>query len=178
MYYAHEVEVGTKCTTAGETVLITPSDTVDAVNMHHARKIRNHWTHIRDSPRGRGLDQYREGGNCNFLALTVQARLVKYVHAKSRSNPQLMQKPGRPLPDYALRPLRNTPIDMPFHSSREEASIDVAMVEMLLSHGADPNQPVHLNDGLSVRALFLISIYEAVKYENPTRQVNQFLKDA
>ena len=63
--------------------------------------------------------------------------------------------------DYALRPRRITPISMPYHSVRVDVSLDVDMVELLLDNGADPNQPVHVNWGRSVWALFLLSISEA-----------------
>jgi hypothetical protein len=49
---------------------------------------------------------------------------------------------------------------MPYHSIRDDPSLDVDMVELLLYNGADPNQPVRLNRGISVWALFLLSIYE------------------
>ncbi|RYP08545.1 hypothetical protein DL765_008750 [Monosporascus sp. GIB2] len=144
LYYAHEVEKRSKLQ---EAPLVRLLDELDTVNSHHARNIRNHWTHARDSPPPRGLDEYYEGGKCNFLALAVQARLVKYVRAKVQANPHNMQKGGRPLLDYALRPRRITPISMPYHSIRDDPSLDVDMVELLLHNGADTNQPVHLNGG-------------------------------
>ncbi|KAI0455070.1 hypothetical protein F5B21DRAFT_212695 [Xylaria acuta] len=157
LYYAHEIE---KRSMLRETPLVSLLDELDKVNSHHARNITNHWTHARDSPAPRGLDEYYEGGQCNFLALAVQARLVKYVRAKVQANQGNMQKRGRPLLDYALRPRRITPISMPYHSIRDDPSVDVDMVNLLLKNGADPNQPVHLNGGSSVWALFLLSIYE------------------
>lgn len=158
LYYAHEIE---KRTNLQETSLILLLDEVDRVNGHHARDVTNHWTHARDSPRSRGLDEYCEGGNCNFLALTVQARLVKYVRAKIQADRSVMQKRGRPLLDYALRPRRITPISMPYHSTRDDPSVEVDMVKLLLENGANPNQPVYLNGGTSVWALFLLSIHES-----------------
>jgi hypothetical protein len=158
LYYAREVEKRSKL--EEETPLVSILDELDVVNSYHARNISNHWTQARDSPAPRGLDNYHEGGQCNFLALAVQARLVKYVRAKVQGNPRNMQKRGRPLLDYALRPRRVTPISMPYHSVRDDPSIDIDMVELLLHHGADPNQPVHLNNGRSVWALFLLSIHE------------------
>jgi hypothetical protein len=73
----------------------------------------------------------------------VQARLVKYVRAKVQANPHNMRKRGRPLLDYALRSRRVTPIHIPYHSMREDPSLDVDMVELLLSNGADPYQPIY-----------------------------------
>ncbi|KAF2795555.1 hypothetical protein K505DRAFT_416360 [Melanomma pulvis-pyrius CBS 109.77] len=158
LYYAREVEK--RSSLEQETPLVRILDELDTVNSYHARKISNHWTHARDSPAPRGLDEYYEKGQCNFLALTVQARLVKYVRAKVRENPHIMQKRGRPLLDYALRPRRITPISMPYHSLRDDPSLDVDMVKLLLHNGADPNQPVHLNGARSVWALFLLSMHE------------------
>ncbi|KAH8759553.1 hypothetical protein F5882DRAFT_479407 [Hyaloscypha sp. PMI_1271] len=158
LYYAREVEKRSKL--QEEAPLVCLLDQLDKVNSYHARNISNHWTHARDSPTPRGLEEYYEGGQCNFLALAVQARLVKYVRAKVQANPCNMQKRGRPLLDYALRPRRITPISMPYHSIRDDPSLDVDMVELLLHNGADPNQPVRLNRGISVWALFLLSIYE------------------
>ncbi|KAI0441725.1 hypothetical protein F4803DRAFT_407988 [Xylaria telfairii] len=163
LYYAHEIE---KRRDLEGTPLVKLLDQLDKVNSHHARNITNHWTHARDSPASRGLDEYREGGNCNFLALTVQARLVKYVRIKLKADQNNMKKRGRPLLDYALRPRRITPITMPYHSVRDDPSLDVGMVELLLENGADPNQPVHLYEGASVWALFLLSIHEA-REQNP-----------
>ncbi|KAI1347005.1 hypothetical protein F5Y01DRAFT_296381 [Xylaria sp. FL0043] len=158
LYYAHEIE---KRKNLQDTPLISILDELDRVNCHHARDVTNHWTHARDSPARRGYDVYSEGGNCNFLALAVQARLVQYVRVKVQADPRNMQKRGRPLLDYALRPRRVTPISMPYHSIRDDPSVDVDMVELLLGRGANPNQPVHLNNGTSVWGLFLLSIYES-----------------
>lgn len=70
-----------------------------------------------------------------------------------------MQKKRRPLLDYALRPLRTTPIMMPYHTYRDDASVEVKMVELLLQISADSNQKVYLNDGEKVWGLFLISMH-------------------
>ncbi|PHH91794.1 hypothetical protein CDD83_10290 [Cordyceps sp. RAO-2017] len=159
LYYTHELEKGDRSL---EPSLNGILDEVNRVNCHYAtRSIRNHWTHARDSPPARGHDEYREGGKCNFLALAVQARLVKYVRAKIQSDPRRAQKAGRPLLDYALRPRRVTAISMPYHSEREDPSVDVEMVQLLLEYGASPNQQVHLNDGRTVWALFLLSCHES-----------------
>lgn len=160
LYYVRESEI--RSTYENNALLIRILDEVDKVNSHHARNITNHWTHARDSPRPRGLEVFKEGGKCNFLALTVQARLVNYVREKLEANPRVMAKPGRPLLDYALRPRRVTPISMPFHHIRDDPSVSVDMVRLLLctEPKADPNQIVRLNGDLSVWALFLLSIHE------------------
>jgi hypothetical protein len=190
LYYAHEVE--RRSGAAELPLLISILDELDKTNDRLPRevapvgtrlvfrsgdaKIENHWTHGRDLPPPQGPDVYKEGGNCNFLALAVQARLTGYVRAKlqgmaecthrknqpenARRNPRCLEKKGRPLLDYALRPLRTTPIAMPYHSVRDESSIDVEMIILLLEHDADPNQPVFLYEKETVWGLFLISIHQ------------------
>jgi hypothetical protein len=175
LYYAHEVE--RMRITQDTKSLVLLLDELDRVNSHHARDVTNHWTHARDSPPAQGLDEYKEEGECNFLALAVQGRLVNYVRVKLQSEPQLMRKHGRPLLDYALRPRRTTPISMPYHSDRDGPSVDVEMVEMLLAQGADPNDQVHLYDGESVWKLFLISNSETSK-QGKARPVPESLKTA
>lgn len=165
LYYANEVEKRQPSLEAAlhlERVL----DELDRTNSRHTRfSMWNHWTHIRDSPGARGYDEYREGGKCNFLALAVQARLTKYVNAKLADDSDQLHKSGRPLLDYALRPRRVTSLTMPYHSQRAEAGIDIDMVKLLLDEGANPNQQVHLNDGRTVWALFLVSCYELGRRE-------------
>ncbi|KAH6900584.1 hypothetical protein B0T10DRAFT_600858 [Thelonectria olida] len=138
-------------------------DEVDKVNAELMKRVMtNHWTHARDPPRSRGLDEYRERGICNFLALTVQARLVKYVRATLKANPHRLRKSGRPLLDYALRPRRVMPIKTPYHSRRDEPNIDLDMVRVLLEYGANHNQTVHSHEDRTVWALFLIFCWESV----------------
>jgi hypothetical protein len=161
LYYAHESE---KQSCFQALALHEILEEVDRVSTElTGGSVGNHWTHIRDLPGARGLDEYREGQHCNFLALAVQARLTKYVKAKLDGEPGLLNKRGRPLLDYALRPRRVTPISMPYHSQRAEASVDTDMVRLLLKKGANPNQQVHLNDGKTVWALFLLSCYESTR---------------
>ncbi|KAF2632143.1 hypothetical protein BU25DRAFT_406659 [Macroventuria anomochaeta] len=50
---------------------------------------------------------------------------------------------------------------MPYHSVRDDPSVDVDMITILLEYGANPNQPVYLNNKETVWGLFLISINEA-----------------
>lgn len=145
MYYANEVE--RNLFPNEQTPLVSLLDELDSVNSRYAHNMKNHCTHARDSSASRGLDMYREGGQCNFLALAVQARLVRYVRAKLQADKRNLQKRGRSLLDYALRPRRLTPIAMPYHSIRDDPSVDIDMVEMLLDYGADPNQSVHIYDG-------------------------------
>lgn len=52
---------------------------------------------------------------------------------------------------------------MPYHSIRDEASIDIEMMKLLLEHDVDPNQPVYLHDSETVWGLFLISVNERAR---------------
>ena len=137
-------------------------DEVDRVNIHHTRGLRNHWTHARVAGIREPLDVYIEDDRHNFLALAVQARLVKYVRAKLDADPNNARKGGRPLLDYALRPHGTAPMNMRYQSRRSDSIVSVDMVLLLLERGADPNQPVNLNDGKSVWQLFLLSMCAAV----------------
>lgn len=168
LYYAHECE---KIEVSPD--LIGILDEVDRVNNLHAGKIQNQWPQARDSPRPRGRDEYREGGNYNFLGLAIQARLVHYVEAKLLSDRSRIHKRGRPLLDYALRPRRVTPIRMPYHSERDDPSIDIEMIKLLLTSGATPNQKVYLNDGRTVWALFLISMEETTNLGEDSPSLKQ-----
>lgn len=164
LYYAREAEKLGADAMKGDAAaqLSEMLDELDRVGTACVQgSMRRHWTHIRDSPRARGLDEYREGGNCNWLALAVQARLVGYVGSKLGEETRRLSKSGRPLLDYALRPRRVMPLKMPHHSHREEGNIDLDMVRMLLEKGADPNQAVHLNDSRPVWVLFLVSCHES-----------------
>lgn len=184
LYYAYETERNSTPEVDRELEAIL--DDLDVVNTQHSRKlgarsqkVRNHWTHACDSPVSRDHDVYREGGNCTFIALAVQARLVRYVTSKLIANPNLLHaKQGRPLLDYALRPRRATPISLDYHSARDDPNIDINMVQLLLDHGADPNKAVHLNDGESVWGLFLLSIHETNKADGATAVVSENMKRA
>ncbi|KAK2690190.1 hypothetical protein QWA68_010945 [Fusarium oxysporum] len=146
-------------------------DQVDAVNtslMKKTRAVRNHWTHARDPPAPRGLDEYNEGHHYNWISLTIQARLVKYVGGILEAKGGLPSKSGRPLLDYALRPRRVTPIQVPYHSQRDEPNIDRSMVKLLLDHKADPNQVVFSHQDRTVWALFLICCWESVNRREAT----------
>ncbi|KAJ4012367.1 hypothetical protein NW752_008041 [Fusarium irregulare] len=161
LYYANEIEKRDPPQAALDHLTAVLDELNNANTKHHGKNVSSHWTSIRDPPRTRGNDEYREGGNCNFLALAIQARLTKYVTTKIVHDPTRLRKSGRPLLDYALRPRRVTPLTMPYHSQRDEAGIDIAMITLLLDKKACPNEPVHLNDGRTVWALFLVSIHES-----------------
>ncbi|KAI0159875.1 hypothetical protein GGR52DRAFT_576619 [Hypoxylon sp. FL1284] len=154
-YYAHEQE---KLGESSELVDIL--DEADRVSSIHEDNIYNYWILAGDLPTDGHFEKCPEEGNCNFLALTVQARLVNYVREKLRADRRKIQKRGRPLLDYALRPRRVTMINMPYYSDRNDPSVDVNMVKLLLDYGANPNQQMHLNNGHTVWALFLQSMWE------------------
>jgi hypothetical protein len=58
---------------------------------------------------------------------------------------------------------------MPYHSQREDPSVDIEMIRLLLDNGADLNQRVYLNNGKTVWALFLLSCHET---KSPSRPNN------
>lgn len=64
-------------------------------------------------------------------------------------------KRGRPLLDYALRPRRRTPAELPYRVQYETSNIDNAMVRVLLKHGADSNQQMFIYEGQTGWGLFL-----------------------
>jgi hypothetical protein len=168
LYYAREIELRVKDDQVSPTIAIL--DEVDRGNTHHARMcgLKNHWTHFPDMSIDPGVDVYFEGGSCNFLALTVQARLTKYVRAKLTQDPSQIRKRGRPLLDYALRPLRKTSVVIQYHSELDDPSVNVEMVRLLLEF--DPDRGENINKTLysladrSIWTLFLVSCYENVLY--------------
>lgn len=166
LYYAREAEIHEQfqgSTTSPVAEILDEVDRVNTALMKGATRRGNHWTNARDPPRSRGQDEYRENGNCNYIALMIQARLVKHVRGCLEADLKNCLKNGRPLLDYALRPRRIMPIDVPYHSQRAEANIDLDMVDLILEKGAKPNQVVHSHEDHTVWALFLISCRESVR---------------
>lgn len=181
----------------------TNSINFDYTNSSHFDHTSNHWTNVRDWPRGHGSDRYVEGGQCNFMALAVQCRLLRYVRSELEATtaagsgtgtggaraPRIVNdlpsphdrhpsrglyKKGRPLLDYALRPRRVTPLDLPYYLQAEAPSVDPEMVRLLVDEGADVNARVYLNDGTAVFPLFLVSCYEACRmYDRPRNELVQ-----
>ncbi|KAM0227716.1 hypothetical protein ACHAPO_011284 [Fusarium lateritium] len=128
---------------------------------------------MRDSPANQGLNIYKEGGNNCWIALAIQAGLVRYVQrllkrqkSEFRKEGRKQKKAGRPLLDYALRPRRITPSGLPYHSKRDEPIMDRDMVTLLLESGESPNRKVYSHEGRTVWALFLICCYESVNLVN------------
>jgi hypothetical protein len=107
----------------------------------------------RDLPRYTEI--FQEYGKCAYLSLAIQARLCLYVKNKLTQTPQLLgEKRGRPYLDYALRPTRVTPVELPYQIRQEDPVLDTQIVSMLLSLGSDPNQKVHIYPGCTVWSLF------------------------
>jgi hypothetical protein len=52
---------------------------------------------------------------------------------------------------------------MLYHSTKDEPSLDINMVELLLRNGTDPNQPVHPNGGKTVWASYLLMKHEPLR---------------
>ena len=79
----------------------------------------------------------------NFWSLAVQANLTLYMKAKLEGGLKLSDKIGRPLLAYAVVP-RSNPTDVMRFSLQNADSLGcglsgVAMIDLLLCHGADPN---------------------------------------
>ena len=155
MFYVHEVEIEQK---EPQTRLLEQLDRV--VSDYANNDMVYHWTNARDAPKGLYFDEH----NCNnFLALTVQSRLILYVNRKLDTKPKLLfAKKGRPLLDYALRPNIVTPTRLPQFME----FIDFDMVRLLLDKGANPNEKVPIYDNVTVWALFLLSCYEKKDIQN------------
>lgn len=98
-------------------------------------------------------DGYQDGW---FVAAAIQYGLYLYVEKKFATvNPLTMGVNGQPLLDFALRlPLQST----------YNTDVDPQMVQLLLNHGADPNQ---LYDGISIWGHFLISIHKKKEWASP-----------
>ena len=155
MFYVHEVEIEQK---APQTRLLEQLDRV--ISDYADIDMVYHWTNARDRPTGLYFDEHNYN---NFLALTVQSRLILYVNQKLENKPNLLSaKKGRPLLDYALRPNIVTPTRLP----QLVEFIDFDMVRLLLDRGANPNQKVPIYGNITVWALFLLSCYEKKDIEN------------
>lgn len=172
LYYSYEIE---RTSASTNQRLIEILDEMDRVNRLHSKSQKNHWTHARDLPRGSLLGKYTEDGNCSFLALAVQFRLVRYVRNTLDNNPQAISKDGRPLLDYALRPRRVNPAELQRHTERESASVDIKMIQLLLDKGANPNDKVFICDNHTVWGLFLLSCFQSSR---DTESVTRTMKTA
>jgi hypothetical protein len=136
---------------------------IDRVMTIHAKEERTHWTNGRDPPTNTTYVQWIERGHCSYLGLVTQARLRYYVEYALDRDPNQLAKKGRPLLDYALRPTRVTPSDLPYFHEREATGIETGLVETLLSRGADPNQRIHIYGGQTTWELFVLFAYEMLK---------------
>ncbi|KAK5624999.1 hypothetical protein RRF57_000715 [Xylaria bambusicola] len=96
--------------------------------------------------------EYREHGPGTMLACAVEEGLLLYVKAKLDTNLQSVgQRTGRSLLDCALRP----PSDKSqYQTGLKPASI--ALVDLILSKGADPNEEMDTPEGATPWSLFLM----------------------
>lgn len=145
---------------AEQEIQFTLLDQLDEVMTIYACDERNHWTNARDLPTETVCIEWIEQGKCSWLALAIQARLRLYVEHKLIGNPSNLDKPGRPLLDYALRPRRVTPIELPYHFNREIVGVDEDTIAMLLGRGADPNHKIRIYDGQTPWSLFVLMCYD------------------
>lgn len=101
------------------------------------------------------LDRARKDQKSTFLGLVVEAGLCWYVQHRLQQNDSLLkQKESRPLLDYALRPWSASNDNVPRHHEPHPR-----MVQILLDYGSDPNQQLHIYDGQTVWAYFLVYCY-------------------
>ncbi|KAI1292428.1 hypothetical protein F5Y03DRAFT_375901 [Xylaria venustula] len=131
---------------------------LDEVDRFNAEAIPNqgiHWMNISEGTRG-----MREYLKKTFLASAIEARLLLYVAAQLDANPEYIhQKRGRPLLDYAL--CARSYGDLNVHDEP-----DFALVELLLSKGADPNRPISMYDGKTPWVLFLERLAEGAYFQD------------
>lgn len=174
LYYACELELLDQ---AGSQFPIL--DEIDHVMSSYSAAEHNHWTNGRDSPTNTRYVQWIERGQCSYIALAVQARLRRYVEHVLDLNPSWLKKNGRPLLDYALRPTRVTPSDLPYNHEREYTGIDADLVTALLVRGADPNEHIYTYGGQTPWELFVLFCYERCKNlpedQNPYFEVADLL---
>lgn len=155
LYYAYELEQ------LGQSTSQFPLlDEIDRVMSIHAEEERVHWTHGRDSPSNTTYVRWIERGHCSYLGLAAQARLRHYVEYALDREPTQITKKGRPLLDYALRPTRVTPGDLPYYRERDVAGIETDLVASLLFRGADPNERIQIYGGQTTWELFVLFTYE------------------
>jgi hypothetical protein len=145
---------------------ITLLDELDRVLSHFNHEIRKicghegHWTNMRVEATVENTS-LSEHGHCTFLALAIQEGLHLYVERKLDECPELIvEKKGRPLLDYCLRPPRRVFGQLMFLNNQQQYDyryVNTKILSSLLSRGADPNSPVlfHLSD--TIWSLFLKS---------------------
>jgi hypothetical protein len=174
VYYAREMERNGK---ASLDLLDELDHTLNCLNDDIRRlcKHQGHWTNM-EHGYTRSKRYYKsfleeEGGNYTFLALAVQKGLRLYVDRKLDECPELLlEKKGRPLLDYVLRPSRKlsgkifSESEPGFHTEeKKDAIVDFEMLGSLLSHGSDPNEnfkgSVPEGDQAAIWGAFLSYIY-------------------
>ncbi|KAI1362569.1 hypothetical protein F5Y08DRAFT_311690 [Xylaria arbuscula] len=170
--YAREFEKRNK--SKDETPLVHLIDHLDMVNTEHGRVLLGDHTHWSNEwfimpPRDPLVEEdrvdRRTWSRCNFLALVVEAGLVNYVRAKLATDQRNITSRGLLL-DHALRPLSSR-----LAASRYKRYVDISMepinismIELLLNHGADPNECIEVGGsvcdsvGNSVWGFFLSSM--------------------
>jgi hypothetical protein len=155
LHYAREQEVKTL---KPNLLLLDELDRVCSIYASNSGS-DTHWTNARDPPQPTAT--FKEYGQCDFLALAIQARLHLYVQEKlAYRNGGERLKSGRPYLDYALRPKRVMPESLPYQLQHQDTYIDVRTIRFFLHDlGVDPNQKVHLYNGQAIWQLFLQSCY-------------------
>lgn len=171
LYYAYELEQ------FGQAISQFPLlDEIDRVMSIYAKEERAHWTNGRDSPTNTKYVQWIERGQCSYLGLAAQVRLRLYVEHALDRDPSRIKKKGRPLLDYALRPTRVTPSDLPYYRERDVAGIEADIVTTLLSRGADPNERIYIYGGQTTWELFVLFAHE--RYGHLSHEDNPYFEVA
>jgi hypothetical protein len=153
VYYTREMESNGR---ASPDLLDELDHTLNCLNddIRKLCKHQGHWTNMehgytRSKKYDKSFLEENEGGNYTFLALAVQKGLRLYVDRKLDECPELLlEKKGRPLMDYVLRPptkfiVKNSEeSELGSYSQYEEhvVIVDSEMLGSLLSHGSDPNE--------------------------------------
>lgn len=135
-------------------------DEMDRVNTCLFEGSDSHWTNSRKPATGltikdRSYDILSDGkmeehGFHTFIASSIQAGLTLYVGQKLDVQ-HILEKKGRPLLDYALRPWMESPLNVP----QSQGLPNPLMVQLLLQKGADPNQRMYNHKGFTVWKFFI-----------------------
>jgi hypothetical protein len=128
-------------------------DEMDRVNTCLFEWFDSHWTNIRNTLKGGSGNEYmhhQEDGFHSFMASTIQAGLTLYVGQKLTVR-HIREKKGRPLLDYALRPLTASPLELPHRQHLPNP----LMVQLVLQRGADPNQRMYPQKDTTVWVYFI-----------------------
>ncbi|KAL2681180.1 hypothetical protein Neosp_008787 [[Neocosmospora] mangrovei] len=158
MYYARQIEesvIRPEQTASGSRTKLSQVfvilDELDRSISKRQKGDKEHWTNKKNRPNKAST---RENGGKNFLAAAIQAGLELYVKDGLNQDKSQLRKNGRPLLDYALRPMMTSPVQL---SNSEEGPM-LGILEHLLNLKANPNQRIDMYDGQTPWGLFLYEL--------------------